>query len=936
VSVPAIVRITIDGRPVRAVEGVSIAAAFAANGLAAFSTGRDGRPRGLHCGMGVCQECRVSVAGKGDLRACLTPVEAGMRIVRAPFAAMPRPVAEASAPPPVETCDVLIVGAGPAGLAAAEALAGSGLDVRIVDERPAPGGQFYKQRAAGLGPPADAQQAEGAALVARVRDAGHRMFRDTTVWGAFRDDGGGLEIGLLVSGRNHMLRPRALVVATGAYERAHAVPGWTLPGVMTTGAAQTLLRAYGTPPGRRVLVAGNGPLNFQLAAELVAEGVTVVALAELAPPAWTRPTAALAMAAADPAAVTKGIGFLAALRRAGVPVLYRHVLAGVTGGDRVESALLAPTDPAGRSGERRFAVDAVCLGYGFLPSDELPRLLGCETTPTGIRRDDDGATGVPGVYVVGEAGGFAGAGAALAQGRLAGLRLARDLAGLAGDDGGARRALRAARRFQSALRSSFSAPAPGLSLADDDTIVCRCEALTLRRLKDAVAHDLSDVAGLKRVTRAGMGRCQGRTCGPLLAEIVGAEAGAHFGAQAPLRPVPAAALAAEKAEWLGHRRMPLPSRRAKPAPPLPVSCCDVLIIGAGIAGLSTALHLARAGAEVVVVDRGAPGAEASGGNAGSLHVQLLSFDFASGPAAATLPLQAESVRLWEALEAELGGDFEIRRTGGVMVAETEADLARLDAKARIERAHGIDVEIVDAAALRQLEPALRPGLLGAAFCPDEGKINPLLATAGVLRAAKAAGARVFADAEVLAIAAEGGGFQVATARGRLSARRVVNAAGAWAAPVAALAGLAVPVHGAPLQMIVTEPAAPLVNGLVAHASRHLTLKQAAAGGLLIGGGWPAGARPTRASLEGNLWIAGHVVPALRGLDVVRSWAAMNIDIDGAPILGEHPGRPGFFHAVTSNGFTLGPIVGRLTADLVLGRDPGRDLLPFGVGRFDRA
>jgi glycine/D-amino acid oxidase-like deaminating enzyme len=119
-------------------------------------------------------------------------------------------------------------------------------------------------------------------------------------------------------------------------------------------------------------------------------------------------------------------------------------------------------------------------------------------------------------------------------------------------------------------------------------------------------------------------------------------------------------------------------------------------------------------------------------------------------------------------------------------------------------------------------------------------------------------------------------------------------------------GVEVPVFGAPLQMVVTEAAAPLVTRLVAHADRHLTLKQAGNGNFIIGGGWTAGLdpvrshpRPLRESLEGNLWVAQHVVPDLRKLHVIRSWAAMNINIDGAPIIGEHPEIPGFFNTVTS-------------------------------------
>jgi glycine/D-amino acid oxidase-like deaminating enzyme len=411
----------------------------------------------------------------------------------------------------------------------------------------------------------------------------------------------------------------------------------------------------------------------------------------------------------------------------------------------------------------------------------------------------------------------------------------------------------------------------------------------------------------------------------------------------PLRPVPLAALAAEKPEWRGHRRSLLPAQPvALTGEPLSVTEAATVIIGAGIVGLSTALFLARAGEDVVVLDSRVPNAGASGGNAGSLHAQLLSFDHGadSGPAARTLPLQRDSIALWQSLAAELGADMEIKVSGGIMVAETEPDLAFLHAKTAVERAEGVDCRVIGAAELQRLEPHLDGRFLGAAYCPEEGKINPLVATEAIRQAACAAGAVIVSGTPVRAASRVDGRFIIGTPRGAIRAHRLVNAAGAFAREIGAMLGVSVPVFGAPLQMVVTEPAAPLVSALVAHAARHLTLKQASGGSIIIGGGWTAGLdpvhgapRPFRASLEGNLWIAQHVLPALRRLHVVRSWAAMNIDIDGAPILGEDPRMPGLFHAVTSNGYTLGPIMGRITADLMLRGRTDRDVTVFSISRF---
>jgi glycine/D-amino acid oxidase-like deaminating enzyme len=462
-----------------------------------------------------------------------------------------------------------------------------------------------------------------------------------------------------------------------------------------------------------------------------------------------------------------------------------------------------------------------------------------------------------------------------------------------------------------------------------------------------------------------MGRCQGRYCaGPaalLLAKANGAananDAAKANGAQAtaygwaprlPVKPTPAAALAFEKPEWRGHRRTSSPNL-AHPADiaPLPDQEASILIIGGGVIGACLAYDLAAAGEDVLVVERDDANLQASGANAGSLHVQLLSFDFEAGmkadasPAAATLRLGTRSIALWQELAHACGEDFEISVNGGLMVADTADAMKFLTAKAALERRLGIDNHILGASELRKLEPALSERLVGAEYAPQEGKINPSRATGAVLNQALRSGARFIRGANVTALRAAAGGWRVETSRCRIRAGRVVNASGPWSRDLARLAGIDLPVYSAPLQMIVTEPAPPLVDHLIAHASRHLSLKQASSGGLVIGGAWSAAYEEarrfisvTRPSIEGNLWVAQDVLPQLAGLHVLRAWAAMNVDIDGAPILGPVPGVPGFFNAVTSNGYTLAPIVARMTRDLMLHGDCEYDPAPFSITRFD--
>ena len=180
---------------------------------------------------------------------------------------------------------------------------------------------------------------------------------------------------------------------------------------------------------------------------------------------------------------------------------------------------------------------------------------------------------------------------------------------------------------------------------------------------------------------------------------------------------------------------------------------------------------------------------------------------------------------------------------------------------------------------------------------------------------------------VTGIERDGAAFRVTTESGTIRAGLVVNAAGPWAGHIGRMAGLEVPVTGTVQQVIATEATAPVMRHLVAHAGRHLSLKQGDGGHLLVGGGWPGNADPRdgatrnlRRSIEGNLWIAGRVVPALEGLHAIRAWTGLNVQIDRAPIVGATARMPGFFHTVTSNGMTLGPVAGRMTADAVLGRE----------------
>jgi sarcosine oxidase, subunit beta len=370
---------------------------------------------------------------------------------------------------------------------------------------------------------------------------------------------------------------------------------------------------------------------------------------------------------------------------------------------------------------------------------------------------------------------------------------------------------------------------------------------------------------------------------------------------------------------------------------------DVLVIGGGLAGCSVAYFLAKAGVEVVVIERRDLNALASGANAGSIHAQIPHPEFVHlGPSwarafAPAIPLMLESIKLWGTLDAELGVDLEFSLDGGLLVGRTEAQIRDIERKVAIEREHGLSVEMLSRQDLRQIAPYLADDLIGGSFCPTEGKANPLAVTPAFAQAAQARGAKLHLRTELQAISRAGDRYVALTTIGKIVARRVVNCAGADAGIVSAMVGLKLPIEGFPIQVNVTEPVAPLVPHLLYFAGGKLTLKQTRQGAFLIGGGWPAGfdaalGRPfvDPQSVRANLRLATSVVPALEQVHLLRTWpAVVNGTPDWRPILGEMPHSPGFYICCFPwMGFTAAPICGRSIAELILGRDLSPEIAHF--------
>jgi len=454
-----------------------------------------------------------------------------------------------------------VVGAGPAGLAAARTAARYGLRVALIDENAELGGQYYRQMPPAFRRVGDGrlgrETAEGRRLIDEVRALGVEVRLGAVAWGIFDQR----TVAVATGDATERISAEALILAPGAYDRPVPFPGWTLPGVLTAGGAQNLMKAYGVLPGRRVLIAGSGPLLLVVAHYLLHGGARVVAICEASPMRGLWRYAHRLLPHLD--FVQQGYRYREEIAAAGVPFLTGHVIRRALGHAEVTGATVspcdadwAPVDGAARS----FDADAIVVGYGFVSSLELSRLAGCEHrwnadlggwVPV---RDRNMESTVPGVFIAGDGAGVAGSAVALAEGHLAGLAAARRLRRLSAREysheaSWARGRLLHLAGFRRAMDELYRFGAGIYTLADGDSTLCRCEEVSHEDALQAIREGAAHVNEVKAWTRAGMGRCQGRMCGPAVAEMIArstgrsAAAAGVFTPRPPARPVALAALA---------------------------------------------------------------------------------------------------------------------------------------------------------------------------------------------------------------------------------------------------------------------------------------------------------------------------------------------------------------------------------------------------------
>jgi NADPH-dependent 2,4-dienoyl-CoA reductase/sulfur reductase-like enzyme len=451
----------------------------------------------------------------------------------------------------IET-DIAVVGAGPAGLSAALAATNAGARVVVLDEYPEPGGQFYKQLPAEFSVPdrarLDDDYTKGDALLASVRQAGVTISNETLVWGAFEPG----VLSITRRGEAGSVNARKIIVASGAYERAVAFPGWDLPGVMTPGGAQTLVKNQQQLPGSRIVLAGSGPFLLPVAKTLIGAGANIAAIFEATRPReWARHVLRLW---GHWERIAEALRYRRMLAAAGLPIQFGRIVVRAEGAQSVERTVTMACDAAGRAiagSEQVEACDTLCVGYGFIPQVQLTRLIGCAHHYDELRggwapvHGDDMQTSVPGVYVAGEVAGIGGAHAALAEGWIAGLNAARELGHKVRDTAlmSAQRERAARRRFGDLVNTVFALKPGVLDQIADDTLVCRCEEVTAGEIRAAAAAWGAQAGAVKGVTRCGMGYCQGRICGSLLEELTARAAGCTreevggLSVRPPLKPV---------------------------------------------------------------------------------------------------------------------------------------------------------------------------------------------------------------------------------------------------------------------------------------------------------------------------------------------------------------------------------------------------------------
>jgi thioredoxin reductase/bacterioferritin-associated ferredoxin len=433
---------------------------------------------------------------------------------------------------------LMVIGAGPAGLAAAQLASRSGVKVRLFDDNPGPGGQFLRQSTV------ESHSKEDSGHIQKYEKTRYRKLLevidhpnieyhpDATIWGCFENQ----RIAYTQGEKSGSLNAENIILAAGAYDTAWPFPGWTLPGIITAGAALNLIKGQQIIPSGRTVVCGNGPLLLVAACYLCSMGADLVGVVQSTDRITSRRFSPGFLL--QPANLLKALQYYSKLYRSGTRLLSGHTIVAATGGDRVEAALFAPLKPDGQPDLQKQwieSVDNIVISCGLAPSSELARGFGCETYYDAEKqywcpvRDENMETSIPGVFSAGDCAGITGAKGSVLEGQLAGTAACRRI-GVMSDQTFEKKSkklklkLRRHRKFTTALDRWFKSRHDPLSTITQETTICRCEDVTAGEIYQLTREGIDDLIRLKAESRSSMGRCQGRNCLRTIAHILSREA----------------------------------------------------------------------------------------------------------------------------------------------------------------------------------------------------------------------------------------------------------------------------------------------------------------------------------------------------------------------------------------------------------------------------
>ena len=507
--------------------GDSIASALISNKI--FEINNNGlSKRGIFCGMGVCHECLVEVNGENNVRACMRKLDNNAIIFKQKQIKITKFKNDSSYQK--KGCesfssDLLIIGGGIGGLSAALAASNCGVNTILIDDREKLGGQFCKQPIIGENATSDDQVILGKKLINKVINNGVKVFTNSSVFAIFENK----EILAIKDNELITFRPKKIIFSTGAYERGYPVKGWTLPGVMTTGAMQGLLKGYNVLAGKKILMCGNGPFILHVAKELKRGGAIIVAISEKS----SKPNIfdykiMFQLLLNSFKLFLKGIRYLLFLKLNGIPIYYNHEISSI---EQNAIGLTATIMNTGGNDHKSFEVDCICLGYGFNSSNNMLRYLNCrhdynsELNCLVTFRYDDLQTTVKDIYAIGDCVKISGAQVAELEGNISGYNVAESLGykivpEYLKEKNLCKIKLQKLEKFQNNLWKLYKSNNYNLANLNNEVEICRCEGIKYSTLNNALENGFTSISELKLKTRVGMGPCQGRYCGQIVLDIL--------------------------------------------------------------------------------------------------------------------------------------------------------------------------------------------------------------------------------------------------------------------------------------------------------------------------------------------------------------------------------------------------------------------------------